>query len=110
MGTGYVNQNGYTDTLDLLIIALCRNYKSRAEAIREKSFKRRTLMEYEYINRCLCDAAEDIAGADGMTYINEIGEKIGYAYSSIDGISETEYKRRKLEVKFSIARKLHLMD
>ena len=67
-------------------------------------------MEYEYINRRLREAAGEVVGVDYRIYINEIGDKIGYAYSRVDGISETEYKERKKEVKLSIARKLHLLD
>ena len=110
MGAQHVMNKGYSETLDSLIIAFCRDYSTRACAIAEKQYKRRTLMEYEYINRRLRDAAIEIVGADFEHYINEIGNKIGYAYSKINGISETEYKERKREVKLNIAKKLHLLD
>ena len=110
MGTRYMNDEGYGDTLDFLIVAICRGFRTRAHAIEEKSFTRRTLMEYEYLNRQLVEAASDIVGDECEIYINEIGEKIGYAYSEIECISEAEYKRRKKEVKLSIAKRLHLMD
>ena len=99
MGTGYLSDKGYGDTLDYLIVAFCRDYQARESAIEEKSCKKRTLMEYEYINRRLADAATEIVGDDFEIYINEIGNKIGYAYSEIDDISETEYKVLKKEVK-----------
>ena len=110
MGTWYIKDEGYSDTLDYLIIAICRDFRTRQRAISEKSFKRRTLMEYEYLNRRLIEAASDVVGGDYETYIDEIGNKVGYAYSEIDDISETEYKQRKREVKISIAKRLHLMD
>ena len=110
MGTWYIKDEGYSDTLDYLIIAICRDFRTRQRAISEKSFKRRTLMEYEYLNRRLIEAASDVVGDDYETYIDEIGNKVGYAYSEIDDISETEYKQRKREVKISIAKRLHLMD
>ena len=110
MGSRYVNDRGFSETLDFLIIALCRDFATRERAIEEKSCKRRTLMEYEYINRRLVYAAEEIVGSEYRIYIREIGEKIGYAYSEIDGVSETEYKERKKEVKLNIARRLHLLD
>jgi hypothetical protein len=110
MGARYINDESYVDTLDYLIIAICRDFRTRQRAIEEKSFRRRTLMEYEYLNRRLIEAASDVVGDDYETYIDEIGNKIGYAYSKIDDISETEYKCRKKEVKISIAKRLHLMD
>ena len=110
MGAWYIKDEGYSDTLDYLIIAICRDFRTRQRAISEKSFKRRTLMEYEYLNRRLIEAASEIVGDDYETYIDEIGNKVGYAYSKIDDVSETEYKQRKREVKISIAKRLHLMD
>ena len=110
MGTRYINDESYGDTLDYLIIAICRDFRTRQRAIEGKKFKRRTLMEYEYLNRRLVEAASEIVGDDYEIYIDEIGNKVGYAYSEIDDISETEYKQRKREVKISIARRLHLMD
>lgn len=110
MGARYINDESYVDTLDYLIIAICRDFRTRQRAIEEKRFRRRTLMEYEYLNRRLIEAASDVVGDDYETYIDEIGNKIGYAYSKIDDISETEYKCRKKEVKISIAKRLHLMD
>lgn len=110
MGDWYVNDKGYTETLDLLIVAMCRDFFTRTRAIETKSCKRRTLMEYEYLNRTLIDATYEIVGEEYNIYINEIGNKIGYAYSKVGGISETEYKARKKEVKINIAKKLHLLD
>lgn len=110
MGSGYLNDDGYTAALDILIVAFCRSYYARAQAIKTGKYKKRTLMEYEYINLRLEDAAREIAGDDFEKYINEIGMNIGYANSDVDYVSEMEYKRTKREVKLNIAKKLHLLD
>ena len=110
MGTGYVSDRGFSETLDFLIVAFCRDFETRERSIKEKSCQRRTLMEYEYINHRIYDAACEIVGGDGEIYIQEIGEKTGYAYSKVAGVSEPTYKTRKKEVKLNIAKKLHLID
>ena len=60
MGAGNVSDKGFSDTLDFLIVAFCRDFETRERSIKEKSCQRRTLMEYEYINRRLVDAAREI--------------------------------------------------
>ena len=40
----------------------------------------------------------------------EIGEKIGYAYSSVEDVSEVTYKINKRKVKEGIARRLYLAE
>ncbi len=110
MGVGYLVDFGYRDSIDSIILAMCRDYEERKRAISDKIFCRRTLMEYEYLNTCLSDAAKEIAGDDYEIYIKEIGSGIGYARSLIEGVSEFEYKRTKKEVKINIAKKLHLID
>lgn len=104
-------QIGYTSSLDDLVRALCRDFERRRDAIREGSVGKRTYMEYAYINGKMLDAACELAGErEAEIYIREIGEKIGYAYSEIPCASEVLYKKRKLEIKLNIARKLHLLD
>ena len=110
MGVGYLNSIGYRDTLDALVVAFCRDYFERKRVIDENKCLRRTRMEYEYINGRILDAAYEIVGGDGEIYIREIGEKTGYAYSKVAGVSEPTYKHRKKEVKLNIAKKLHLID
>ena len=110
MGVGYLSSIGYRETLDALVVAFCRDYFERKRVIDEKRCLCRTRMEYEYINGRILDAACEVAGGDGEVYIREIGEKTGYAYSKIAGISELTYKARKKEVKLNIAKKLHLID
>lgn len=110
MGTRNVNTDAFSETLDFLIVAFCRGFEARERAIREKRCGRRTIMEYEYINRRIADATREIVGDDFPNYIHEIGKKIGYAHSRVDGISETDYKVKKRQVKMNIARKMHLLD
>ncbi|MBQ9085242.1 MAG: hypothetical protein IJY24_06270 [Clostridia bacterium] len=112
MGTRYVRQEelGYTPTLDSLVVALCADYFRRQDAIEGARFSRRVDMEYRYLNYLIHEAAAEIAGErEALTFIEEIGQKIGYAASSIY-LSENAYKVRKQEVKTGIARKLHLLD
>ena len=110
MGVGYLKFSGYRDTLDMLVIAFCKDYFFRKEEIESGASSRRTRMEYEYINGRIADAAREVVGDDYEIYIREIGEARGYAYSDILDISEGTYKQAKKEVKINIAKKLHLLD
>ena len=110
MGIRYLEGIQYSPSLDDLIIALCKDYERREAVIADNNCGRRTVMEYKYINYMLREAAEEVAGKYATAYINEIGEKIGYAYSRAGEVSESTYKSRKREVKLNIARKLHLID
>lgn len=99
------------NTLDELIVALCRDFERRKKAIAEKSYGARTLMEYRYINFRMLEAVAELAGEDDAEcFINEIGSKTGYAKSELYRLSEATYKRRKSEAKRAIALKLHLVD
>lgn len=102
---------GYTDSLDRLVTALCADYLRRDNLILGKGVGRRTEMEFRYLNFNMLSAAEEVAGEKSAEhYIKEIGERVGYAKSCIDEISETTYKQVKLRVKLNIARRLHLID
>lgn len=103
-------ESGYTDTLDGIIIALCKDLGRREDAVRDKCCSKRTAMEYEYINSRIHTAAREIAGDEADIYIHEIGERTGYAYSSVMKVSESTYKKMKKEIKFNIAKKLHMID
>lgn len=106
-----IEGGGSLSTLDNVIVALCRDYERRETAIREGSYKRRTLMEYRYLNARIFDAAAEYVGErDALLLIKEIGEKIGYAKSRFYRISEGNYKLKKSEVKRAIALNLHLTD
>ncbi len=111
MDSRYLIEKGYTDTLDSIIVALCKDFERRSEAVKAGKCSVRTAMEYKYINAVIYDAASEIVGVrDAITYIGEIGERIGYAASGIDYVSESTYKQQKKEVKLNIARRLHLVD
>ena len=110
MGIRYI-ENGYSDSLDGVIVALCKDYCRRREAGKSVSYSRRTRMEYEYINSILIRAAAEIVGEGNADVIlSEIGDKVGYAYSAIEEVSESTYKIMKKEVKLNIAKKLHMLD
>ena len=96
-------------TLETLVIALCLDYRRRQSAIESGSAPRRTDVEYRYYNFKIYDAVSEIAGerlAD--RYIDEIGQRVGYAKSSIACVSETIYKQYKRLIINNIAKKLHL--
>lgn len=104
---GFRVRNGYTDSLDGLIVALCRDYERRACG----SSVKRVEMEYKYINTRLFEAVSEVVGlGNARTLIDEIGSHVGYANSRLDELSETSYKKLKQEVKLAIARKLYLLD
>ncbi len=99
------------DTLDGLIVAFCRDYKRRQDAISERNFSHRTQMEYRYVNYRIEEGALEICPVNCVEkFIDEIAMRRGYANSEIDCMSEVTYKRQKQEIKFNIARKLHLID
>ncbi len=105
MGTR--NIKGYSESLDSLVIALCRDFERR----QGRTDNRRVAMEHKYINTKMLEAAgEVIGGRYAEIMIREIGERIGYAASQIEDISESTYKRKKGEVKLAIARKLYLTE
>lgn len=104
---GVRNLNGYNDTLDDLVVALCRDFERRER----RCDNRRVAMEHKYINTRMSDAAAEIVGTRyAEMMIREIGNRIGYAASEIEDFSESTYKRKKAEVKLAIARKLYLSE
>jgi len=103
-------ESDYVNTVDGIIVALCKDYERRENAIRNKSFSSRTSMEYEYINSKIREAAREIVGDEADKYVNEIGDRVGYAYSEVMTASESTYKKVKKEIKINIARKLHMID
>lgn len=110
MGVGYLDCASFRKTLDMLVIAFCSDYAARKRLIEAGECTRRTVMEYKYLNGIILEAAEEVVGRYAETYIDEIGKSVGYAYSEVDDISETTYKKIKREVKINIARRLHLID
>ncbi len=100
---------GGTSTLDTLVYALCDDYARRERIIKEGTAARRTLLEMEYLNFKIYEAAAEIAGEElAGLYINEIGSKTGYAKSKDDTLSEVTYKLRKKMIKENISKSLYL--
>ena len=98
-------------TLDTLVIALCLDYDRRQAIILGGSATKRTDTEYRYYNFKIFDAAAEIVGEDmAELYIKEIGDRVGYAKSEADEVSEVTYKKYKRLIKDNIAKKLHLLD
>lgn len=102
----------HLNTLDALVVALCRDYVRRQVAISEGMMSKRTLTEYKYLNTSIFEAVSEIVGEfDAKTYINEIGCMTGYANSEFGyRMSEGTYKTYKRSITKNIAKKLHLSD
>lgn len=100
-----------SDSLDLVVTALCADYERRSSAIRERTVSHRTEMEYRYLNFKVYNAAAEIVGEIyAPEMIKEIGLRRGYAKSSLEHYSEKTYKVKKAQIKMNIAKKLHLID
>ena len=98
-------------SLNSLIVALCLDYPRRRREILSRKLSRRTDIEFRYINSKMYDAAAEIVGEElAELYISEIGEKIGYAYSKVENVSEVTYKINKRKVKEGIALRLYLTE
>lgn len=110
MGTAKLDCYGYTPTLDRVITALCGDYKRRQSAVAESLVSSRCTMEYKYLNYRIYEGAAEIVGTRyAELYIDEIGRNVGYAKTAHPAAGEQTYKTEKQEVKYNIARKLHLI-
>lgn len=99
------------NTLDALVVALCRDYVRREVAISNRAVSKRTDTEYRYLNFRIFEAAAEIVGERlAYAYICEIGGMVGYAKSEIDCMSEGTYKTYKRLIIENIAKRLHLSD
>ena len=99
------------ESLDKMIVAVLGDYRRRKDAILDRSYSSRTQMEYRYVNYRIEEGALEICPINCVEkFIDEIAMRRGYAGSEIDCMSETTYKRQKQEIKYNIARKLHLID
>lgn len=99
------------NTLDELVIALCRDYARRDRAIAERSARKRTDTEYRYYNFKIFDAVAEIVGERyAEAYINDIGRRVGYAKTELYFVSEVTYKKYKRMIMDNVAKKLHLCD
>jgi len=97
-------------TVDALVIALCADYVRRAEAILSDETPTRMKVELRYINYKLADAVADVVERRLIPlFIEEIGSRIGFASSKIEGMGESVYKRSKAKIKVNIAKKLYLI-
>ena len=98
-----------SDTADELIVALCRDYERRKNALFDGVLPHATEMEYKYLNYKIFDAAAETVGERlAEVYVAEIGARTGYANSTVDSVSEATYKQRKKKIKEAISKKLHL--
>lgn len=94
-----------------VVVALCKDYFRRDEALSNKSVTKRTDTEFRYYNFKIFDAVSEISGEKyAPVYIKEIGYRIGYAKSKLDFFSESTYKKYKSLIVENIARRLHLVD
>ncbi len=115
MGNGNVEINDVNTTLPetvkSTVYALCADYERRRALIDGKLLSRRTELEFRYLNFKIYEAAVEVAGESmAPIFIEEIGERIGYAKSKLYYMSERIYKNQKCDIIKNIAKKLHLTD
>ena len=97
-------------SLDMLIVALCRDYFRQRAAIEGHTVEKRVDTEYRYYCFKIYDAVSEIVGDRlSMIFITEIANRVGYAKSELYYYSEKHYKETKLRVKQNIAKRLHLI-
>ena len=97
------------ESLDLLIVALCADYQRRKEVIENRSAQRRVDTEFRYLNFKIYDAVSEIVGEElAELFIYEIGNRVGYAKSEVESMSESTYKIYKKRVKDNLSVKLYL--
>ena len=99
------------ESLDGLVKALCADYARRESLLRQGGLSRRVECELRYINAKITDAALEICDIKDIDiFITDIGASVGYCKSDIDYMSEKTYKKKKLEIKSNIAKKLYLVN
>jgi hypothetical protein len=101
--------NGIESSLDKLVVALCDDYRRRERILREGGLPLRHICEMRYLNAKILECAEEAALSDAEIFIDDIGGRIGYVNSELNFMSESTYKRRKAEIKKSIAKRLYLL-
>ena len=110
MRIGYI-KGKLPPTVEELVIAMCKDYKRRAEALECAEVSTRTKVEFRYLNYKIADAAGELVDKRYVpVFIEEIGSRTGYASTRVDGMSENMYKSKKSSIKINIARKLHFCD
>ena len=94
-----------------IVEAHCADFDRRMLCVKGHSVTKRTEAEYRYLNAAVYTGAVNIVGKElAPIYIYEIGRKLGYAHSSVEGVGEVKYKNTKKLIKESIAKELHLVD
>ena len=94
-----------------IVEAHCLDFERRAKCVAEHTVTKRTEAEYRYLNAGVYTGAVNIVGKElAPLYIYEIGRKLGYAHSSVEGVGEVKYKNAKKLIKEAIAKELHLVD
>ncbi len=97
-------------SLDLLVKALCADYKRRQELIISGSSASRVQNELRYLNFKIRDAVCEVVGERLCDeFISDVGARIGYARTPISCLAEGTYKSYKSEAKANIAKKLYLL-
>ena len=92
-----------------LVVAICGDFERRRKLIEEGRLPRRVEMELRYLNVKIYDATVEIVGDDNAEqFINEIGNKVGYAKSAVTSKSETTYKIYKKRIKDNLSVRLYL--
>ena len=99
-----------SEGLEQIIRALCADYARRATVIECRTAPYNVIMEYRFLNYRIMNAAIEIAGArDARSFIRDIGDETGYASTDLWLLPEQTYKRRKIQIKHNIARKLSML-
>jgi hypothetical protein len=110
MRIGYIKAK-LPQTLDELVVALCRDYERRAAALSSDGVSTRTKVEFRYLNYKIADAVGELVERELVpVFIREIGDRVGYSASAVVCMSESTYKSKKASAKVNIARKLHFCD
>jgi len=99
-----------SEGLERIVKSLCADFSRRALIVEYRNAPFNVIMEYRFLNYRIMNAAIEIAGPrDARGFIKDIGEDAGYASSAVGLLSENEYKKRKNQIKYNIARHLSLI-
>ena len=91
------------DTVEQIVVAMCRDYKRRAVGIVTPETSARTKVEYRYLNYKIADAVAELVERRNVPIFID-------ASSAVVGMSESVYKRTKVQIKYNIAKKLHIWE
>lgn len=97
-------------SLDVLIKALCADYKRREALLLSANPSSRVQNEFRYLNFKIRDAICEVVGERLCgEFLTDIGGRVGYARTPICCLAEGTYKNYKSEAKANIAKKLYLL-